>query len=183
MGPVGGARMDESGPAPAMISSSMWNQATPSPSRASIASMNHCRPVTMCSVRTGYRSDRLVVRGLGKTRDLDGALPRQRHAHGGAGRVFADRPQRVVDDADAAAFATTTDSFVRKSAIGVGRRNQAADEIAAPQLRLPCASTSAVSRLATAPPCRPAKGPAASGVGRQWFGVQRFENGKGSSQR
>jgi hypothetical protein len=57
---------------------------------------------------------------------------------------------------------------LRRSAIGVGRRNHAADDIAVPQLRTPaCASISAVSRLAMAPPCKPAKGPAASGDGRQ----------------
>jgi hypothetical protein len=68
----------------------------------------------------------------------------------------------------------TTLSSLRKSAIGVGRRNQAADEIATPQLRAAaCASTSAVRRLATAPPCRPVKGPAASGDGRQWWGASR----------
>ena len=41
-------------------------------------------------------------------------------------------------------------------------------EIAVPHFRCPaCASTSAVSRLATAPPCSPRKGPAASAEGCQ----------------
>jgi hypothetical protein len=62
----------------------------------------------------------------------------------------------------------TTESSVRKSVIGVGRRNQAEAEIAAPHFRSPaCASISAVKRLATAPPCSPANGPAASAEGFQ----------------
>jgi hypothetical protein len=61
---------------------------------------------------------------------------------------------------------------VRNSALGVGRRNQAEADIAVPQFRTSASrSISAVSRLATAPPCNPANGPAASAEGRQWCGV------------
>jgi hypothetical protein len=61
---------------------------------------------------------------------------------------------------------------VRKSAIGVGRKNHAVAETAVPQFRpAEIASISAVRRLATAPPCRPANGPAAKAEGRQWLGV------------
>jgi hypothetical protein len=61
---------------------------------------------------------------------------------------------------------------VRNSVIGVGRKNQADAAIAVPQLRAAAsASISAVSRLATAPPCKPATGPAASAEGCQWWGA------------
>ena len=66
----------------------------------------------------------------------------------------------------------TTERCVRNSAIGVGRRNQAEADIAVPQFRCSASrSISAVSRLATAPPCNPANGPAASAEGCQWCGV------------
>ena len=64
--------------------------------------------------------------------------------------------------------------YVRKSDDAAARYeiNHAEADIAVPQLRGPAsASTSAVSRLATAPPCNPAKGPAASAVGFQRLGA------------
>src|SRR6266581_240839 len=66
----------------------------------------------------------------------------------------------------------TTLSCVRRFAIGVGRRNHAVTETAVPHFRCAdIASTSAVSRLATAPPCNPANGPAARAEGCQQFGA------------
>ena len=161
--------------APSMIAWFMRNQATPSPARASMASMNQGRPCAACRVRTGNRvGSAASPAGSAKPGHLDRAFARQRHPHGGAGLVLVGRPQRVVDHADAAAFASR--QRVRfadpSSASAAGTR---------PTTRSPCpicrwsasASTSAVSRLATAPPCRPAKGPAASGVGCQRLGAER----------
>jgi DNA-binding transcriptional LysR family regulator len=65
-----------------------------------------------------------MARGIDQSRYLDGALARQRHPHGGARLVFADRPQGVSITLTRP-HSVTTESPVRKSVIGVGRRNQA----------------------------------------------------------
>ena len=157
--------------APSMIAWFMRNQATPSPARASMASMNQGRPCAACLVRTGNRVGSAAALagsakpGTSTARSRDSVT--RTVAQGwssSAGHnelsITLTRPPSV-----------TTDSPVRKTVIGVGRRNQADDAIAVPHCRWSAsASTSAVNRLATAPPCRPAKGPAASGVGCQRLG-------------
>ena len=108
MGPVGRSQEPmESGPAPVDDRHGRRrNQATSSPARASMASMNQGRPCDGVRRRSGNRVGigRLARRDR-QTRDLDRALARQRHPDGGAGLVLVRRPQRVVDHADAAAFA------------------------------------------------------------------------------
>ena len=148
------------------------NQATPSPSRASMASMNHGLP---CAALPG--ADRKPQRdrrrrwpasakpGISTARSRDSVT--RTVAQGWSSptghsvlSITLTRPPSL-----------TTESSVRKSVIGVGRRNQAEAEIAVPHLRISaCASISAVNRLATAPPCSPANGPAASAEGFQWWG-------------
>ena len=45
-----------------------------------------------------------IAKCVDRSRQADRALARQRHPHGGARLFFTVGPQRVVDDADAAAF-------------------------------------------------------------------------------
>src|SRR5205814_9136043 len=62
----------------------------------------------------------------------------------------------------------------RAAATVVGRKNHAETETAVPHFRSPAmASTSALNRLAIAPPCKPANGPAAKAEGCQRFGAPR----------
>src|SRR4051794_13720787 len=149
----------------------MRNQATPSPSRASIASMNQGRPCAARRVRTGNRVGSAASPAGSIKAEISTARSRDNVTRTAAQGWSSSAGHNVLSITLMRPPSLTTASSVRNSVIGVGRRNHADDAIAVPQLRSSAsASISAVSKLATAPPCRPAKGPAASGVGCQRWG-------------
>ena len=167
-----GPSTEDSGPAPSMIRWLRRNQATSSPTRASMASMNHDRPWPACGVRTGNR----VGSSASPCVSTDPGNPTAR-SRDSVTRTVA---QGCASLSGHSVLSTTltrppsvrTASWVRKLAIGVGRRNHAVAETAVPHFRSSArTSTSAVSRLATAPPCSPANGPAARAEGCQQFGA------------
>ena len=135
---------------------------------ASIASMNHGLPWAALRVRTGNRVGSAGSQAWSANPGSSTARSRDSVtltvAHGNSASIG----HSVLSMTLTRPPSVTTLSCVRRFAIGVGRRNHAVTETAVPHFRCAdMASTSAVSRLTTAPPCKPAKGPAASAEGRQ----------------
>src|SRR5207253_10619667 len=125
----------------------------------------------MAGLRGSHRNPGRVERiakCVDRSRQADRALARQRHPQGCA----SPSGHSVLSTTLTRPPSVRTASWVRKLAIGVGRRNHAVAETAVPHFRSSArASTSAASRLATAPPCSPANGPAARAEGCQQFGA------------
>ncbi len=133
-----------------------------------MASMNQGLPCAACRVRSGNRVGSAVSLAGSAKPGISTARSRDSVTRTVAQGCSSFAGHSVLSITLTRPPSLTTESSVRKSVIGVGRRNQAEADIAVPQFRAPAsASTSAVSRLATAPPCNPANGPAASAEGFQ----------------
>jgi hypothetical protein len=130
-----------------------------------MASMNQGRPCAARLVRIGNRVGSAAPPAGSVKPDISTARSRDKVTRTTAQGWSSLADHNVLSITLTRPPSVRTASSVRNSVIGVGRRNQADDAIAVPHLRSAAsASISAVSRLATAPPCRPANGPAARGV-------------------
>ena len=118
-----------------MIAWFMRNQATPSPSRASMASMNQDRPCAARPVRTGNRVGSAASLAGSTKPSISTARSRDSVTRTEAQGWSSPSGQSVLSITLTRPPSVTTDSPVRKTVIGVGRRNQADEAIAVPHFR------------------------------------------------